>query len=139
MIQCFYASQENGSMCTSVWLAISLLVVCVVCSEPVVRSGFQSLQLVIADFLPAIPHAYVSVCVDMSGQYGLQTVNINISLTSIGLLVRGIGGVVTQHTSYITTFSYYCVCILAVCMLCETSTSPLMEYSDILCIARHDL
>ncbi len=51
------------------------------------RNGFQSLQLVIADFLPAIPHSYVSSCVDMAGQYGIQTVDINISLTSIGLLV----------------------------------------------------
>lgn len=42
----------------------------------------------ITDFLPAIPHCYVSVCVDVSGQYGLQKVDINISLTSIGLLVR---------------------------------------------------
>ena len=58
------------------------------CSEAVVRSGFQSLQLVIADFLPAIPHSCVTACVDMSGQYGLQIVDINISLTSIGLLVR---------------------------------------------------
>ena len=58
-----------------------------VLSELLIRSGFQSLQLVIADFLPAIPHSYVSSCVDMSGQYGLQTVDINISLTSIGLLV----------------------------------------------------
>jgi len=54
----------------------------------VVRSGFQSLQLLIADFLPAIPHSCLTVCVDMSGQYGLQTEDINISLTSIGLLVR---------------------------------------------------
>jgi hypothetical protein len=42
---------------------------------------------VIADFLTAIPHTCLSVCVDMSGRYGLQTVDINISLTSIGLLV----------------------------------------------------
>ena len=41
----------------------------------------------IADFLTAIPHTCVSVCVDISGRYGLQTVDINISLTSIGLLV----------------------------------------------------
>ncbi len=60
-------------------------------SEAVVRSGFQSLQLVTADFLPAIPHSCLSTCVDMSGQYGLQTVDINISLTSIGLLVSGWG------------------------------------------------
>ena len=58
-------------------------------SDNLVRAGFQSLQLVIADFLPAIPPSCVPSCVEVGGQYGLQTMDINISLTSIGILVRG--------------------------------------------------
>ena len=56
-------------------------------SENLVRAGFQSLQLVIADFLPAIPPSCVPSCVEVGGQYGVQTMDINISLTSIGILV----------------------------------------------------
>ena len=56
-------------------------------SEALVRAGFQSLQLVIADFLPVIPPLCLPTCVEVVGQYGLQTVDINVSLTSIGLLV----------------------------------------------------
>ena len=56
-------------------------------SENLVRAGFQSLQLVITDFLPAIPPSCVPSCVEVGGQYGLQTMDINISLTSIGILV----------------------------------------------------
>ena len=56
-------------------------------SENLVRAGFQSLQLVITDFLPSIPPSCVPSCVEVGGQYGLQTMDINISLTSIGILV----------------------------------------------------
>lgn len=58
------------------------------CSEALVRTGFQNLQLVMADFLPALPPSCVPVCVEVGGQYGLQKMDINISLTSVGLLVR---------------------------------------------------
>ena len=61
--------------------------VCVDCSEMLVRAGFQSLQLVIADFLPHLPPPSLPTTLNVSTRYGLQTVDINISLTSIGLLV----------------------------------------------------
>ena len=70
----------------SVWNILSLSLF-VSSSENLVRAGFQSLQLVIADFLPAIPSSCVPICVEVGGQYGLQTMDINISLTSIGILV----------------------------------------------------
>ena len=71
----------------------SFLVYCVIptsspYSEALVRTGFQSLQLVMADFLPALPPFCVPICVEVVGQYGLQKMDINISLTSVGLLVR---------------------------------------------------
>ena len=58
------------------------------------RAGFQSLQLVITDFLLYLPPSSLPITVEVATQYGLQTVDINISLTCIGLLVRegGRGG-----------------------------------------------
>ena len=62
--------------------------VCVcVSSEVLVRAGFQSLQLVVADFLPHLPPSSLPITLEVLTRYGLQTVDINISLTSVGLLV----------------------------------------------------
>ncbi|CAI8012315.1 Protein MON2 homolog, partial [Geodia barretti] len=55
-------------------------------SEALVRSGFQSLQLVVADFLPHLPPPSLPTTLHVSTRYGLQTVDINISLSSVGLL-----------------------------------------------------
>ena len=60
-------------------------------SEALVRAGFQSLQLVTTDFLPHLPVASLPVTLEVATQYGMQTVDINISLTSIGLLVSSLG------------------------------------------------
>lgn len=54
--------------------------------EKLVQTAFQSLQLVVADFLPIIPCVYLQVCVDVAAKFGLQHQELNISLTSIGLL-----------------------------------------------------
>ena len=51
------------------------------------RTGFQSLQLIVTDYLQLLPPVCLPVCVDSVGQYGLQCQDINISLTSIGQLV----------------------------------------------------
>ena len=51
------------------------------------RTGFQSLQLIVTDYLQLLPPVCLPVCVDSIGQYGLQCQDINISLTSIGQLV----------------------------------------------------
>ena len=57
------------------------------CSDVLVRSGFQSLQIIITDYLPSYPTVCVPTCVEVAGYYGLQAQDINVSLTSIGLLV----------------------------------------------------
>ena len=57
-------------------------------SDNLVRAGFQSLQLVVADFLSFLPAVCLPFCLEVTGQYGLQGQDLNISLTSIGLLVR---------------------------------------------------
>ena len=62
-------------------------------SESLVRAGFQSLQLVVADFLPHLPAPSLPTTLEVSTRYGLQTVDINISLTSIGLVVSILAGV----------------------------------------------
>ena len=42
------------------------------CSDVFVRSGFQSLQIIITDYLPSIPTVCVPTCVEVAGYYGLQ-------------------------------------------------------------------
>ncbi|XP_077982841.1 protein MON2 homolog [Glandiceps talaboti] len=54
--------------------------------ENLIRVAFQSLQLVVNDFLPMMPSQYLQVCVEVSAKFGLQNQELNISLTSIGLL-----------------------------------------------------
>ena len=55
--------------------------------EKLIQIAFQSLQLVVTDFLPIIPCVYLQVCVEVIAKFGLQEHELNISLTSIGLLV----------------------------------------------------
>ena len=52
------------------------------------RTAFQSLQLIVTDFLPTMPCTCLSICVDVTAKFGLQCQDLNISLTAIGLLVR---------------------------------------------------
>lgn len=57
-------------------------------SESLIRTAFQCLQLVVTDFLPTMPCMCLQIVVDVAGSFGLQNQELNISLTSIGLLVR---------------------------------------------------
>jgi len=57
------------------------------CREGLVRTAFQSLQLIVTDFLPTMPCTCLAVCVDVTAKFGLQCQDLNISLTAIGLLV----------------------------------------------------
>lgn len=54
--------------------------------ESLIRTAFQCLQLVVTDFLPAMPCTCLQIVVDVAGSFGLQNQELNISLTSIGLL-----------------------------------------------------
>ncbi|KAJ8394001.1 hypothetical protein AAFF_G00055340 [Aldrovandia affinis] len=54
--------------------------------ESLIRTAFQCLQLVVTDFLPTMPCTCLQVVVDVAGSFGLQNQELNISLTSIGLL-----------------------------------------------------
>lgn len=55
-------------------------------SEKLVQNSFMSLQLVVTDFLPMIPCKYLLVCVEVASKFGLQSQELNVSLTAIGLL-----------------------------------------------------
>uniref|UniRef100_A0A7M5XIT9 Mon2 C-terminal domain-containing protein n=1 Tax=Clytia hemisphaerica TaxID=252671 RepID=A0A7M5XIT9_9CNID len=55
-------------------------------SDVITRLAFQSLQLVVTDYLPIIPCWCLQVLVEVVGKFGLQPNEINISLTAIGLL-----------------------------------------------------
>lgn len=61
---------------------------CSFISESLIRTAFQCLQLVVTDFLPTMPCTCLQIVVDVAGSFGLQNQELNISLTSIGLLVR---------------------------------------------------
>ncbi|XP_018610506.2 protein MON2 homolog isoform X2 [Scleropages formosus] len=54
--------------------------------EALIRTAFQCLQLVVTDFLPTMPCMCLHSVVDVAGSFGLQNQELNISLTSIGLL-----------------------------------------------------
>uniref|UniRef100_A0A8C5PWF3 Protein MON2 homolog n=1 Tax=Leptobrachium leishanense TaxID=445787 RepID=A0A8C5PWF3_9ANUR len=54
--------------------------------EGLIRTAFQCLQLVVTDFLPTMPCTCLQIVVEVAGSFGLQNQELNISLTSIGLL-----------------------------------------------------
>lgn len=53
-----------------------------------VRVAFQALQLVVTDFMPLLPRSCLPLCIQTAARFGTQQVEVNISLTAIGLLVR---------------------------------------------------
>ncbi|XP_012587881.1 PREDICTED: protein MON2 homolog isoform X1 [Condylura cristata] len=54
--------------------------------ESLIRTAFQCLQLVVTDFLPTMPCSCLQIVVGVAGAFGLHSQELNISLTSIGLL-----------------------------------------------------
>ncbi|XP_064632193.1 protein MON2 homolog isoform X2 [Lineus longissimus] len=54
--------------------------------ESLIRIAFQSLQLVVTDFLPLMPPTCLQVVVEVASKFGKQSQELNISLTAIGLL-----------------------------------------------------
>lgn len=55
-------------------------------SDILIRSAFQCLQLIFADFLPTIPYRCYPQCVDCATTFGSQMTELNVSLTAVGLL-----------------------------------------------------
>ncbi|XP_017477968.1 PREDICTED: protein MON2 homolog isoform X1 [Rhagoletis zephyria] len=54
--------------------------------EPLIRTAFQCLQLVITDFLTVMPWRCLPLCIGTAAKFGSQTQELNISLTAIGLM-----------------------------------------------------
>ncbi|XP_076369562.1 mon2 homolog, regulator of endosome-to-Golgi trafficking isoform X2 [Tachypleus tridentatus] len=54
--------------------------------ESLIRSAFQCLQLVVADFLPIMPCTCLQLCADTAAKFGSQNQELNVSLTAVGLL-----------------------------------------------------
>ncbi|MQM19579.1 hypothetical protein Taro_052586, partial [Colocasia esculenta] len=48
--------------------------------------GFQSIRVIMNDELSTIPIQSLDVCIDVTGAYGEQKTDLNISLTAVGLL-----------------------------------------------------
>ncbi len=55
-------------------------------SDILIRSAFQCLQLIFTDFLPTIPYHCYPQCIDSATKFGSQETELNVSLTSVGLL-----------------------------------------------------
>ena len=79
-------------------------------SEGVIRLAFQSLQLVVTDFLPIMPCSCLQLCVEAAAKFGSQHQELNISLTAIGLLV----GIVV----FVFTSSLFSTCVFLKSELC---------------------
>ncbi|XWS58298.1 hypothetical protein CRYUN_Cryun08bG0021900 [Craigia yunnanensis] len=54
--------------------------------KDLVTLGFQCLRVIMNDGLSTIPPDCLNVCIDVTGAYGAQKTELNISLTAIGLL-----------------------------------------------------
>lgn len=55
--------------------------------ENLIRIAFQCLQLVVTDFLPLMPCKCLPLCLETTAKFGMQTRELNISLTAVGLMV----------------------------------------------------
>ncbi|XP_076468992.1 protein MON2 homolog [Babylonia areolata] len=55
-------------------------------NEKLVQMAFQCLQLVVTDYLPVMGSCHLEVVVEVAARFGLQTQELNVSLTAIGLL-----------------------------------------------------
>lgn len=55
--------------------------------ENLIRIAFQCLQLVVTDFLPLMPFKCLPLCLETTAKFGMQTRELNISLTAVGLMV----------------------------------------------------
>lgn len=55
-------------------------------SEALIRVAFQCLQLLVTDFFPVMPWQCLPLCVNTAATFGLQTQELNISLTAVGLM-----------------------------------------------------
>lgn len=55
-------------------------------NEKLVQMAFQCMQLVVTDYLPIIGSEHLEVVVEVAARFGLQTQELNVSLTAIGLL-----------------------------------------------------
>jgi hypothetical protein len=51
------------------------------------RLAFQSLQLIVADFLPTMPCTCLQLCIDVTAKFGQQLAELNVSLSAIVLMV----------------------------------------------------
>eukprot|EP00899_Mesostigma_viride_P020318 jgi/Mesvir1/28288/Mv04811-RA.1 len=80
--------QMRGDKLTDGWLPILALLRQVAISEEegLVPLGFQCMQLAVNDSLSNVPDKYLRMCIGTVTAYGAQKVDMNISLTAIGLL-----------------------------------------------------
>lgn len=98
------------------WRNLKWVCVCVFCScfvflrESLIRTAFQCLQLVVTDFLPTMPCTCLQIVVEVAGSFGLHNQELNISLTSIGLLVSFILTYSDTASGFFFFFKWKIIC-----------------------------
>ena len=80
--------QRHGERLTDGWTPVfRLLSVVPGLEDPeTVGLAFQSVQLIAADYMPAMPFARLKKCLEVAVAYGKQQTDLNVSLTTISLL-----------------------------------------------------
>lgn len=67
-----------------------------------IRIAFDSIKMVVTDFLPAIPLSVYPLLLDTIANFGTQNVDVNICLTAIGLLWN-VSDYVSRHMAQMHT------------------------------------
>jgi len=80
--------QRHGERLTDGWTPVfRLLAVVPGQGDPETTSlGFQSVEVVCSDYMPAMPFPRLKRCLEVAVEYGKQQVDVNVSLTAISLL-----------------------------------------------------
>ncbi|XP_048499191.1 uncharacterized protein LOC104890970 isoform X6 [Beta vulgaris subsp. vulgaris] len=80
--------ERHGEKLNDSWQDILEMLRSVACAaeKDLITLGFQSLRVIMNDGLSTIPVDCLQVCIDVTGAYGAQQTELNISLTAIGLL-----------------------------------------------------
>eukprot|EP00698_Gefionella_okellyi_P007295 TRINITY_DN1772_c0_g1_i1.p1 TRINITY_DN1772_c0_g1~~TRINITY_DN1772_c0_g1_i1.p1 ORF type:complete len:1448 (+),score=361.17 TRINITY_DN1772_c0_g1_i1:50-4393(+) len=103
----FHLLQAAGQDITSGWALLLGLLDHVASDDDkaVIPSAFRSVQMICHDFILNIPADCLERCISVIGRYCLQRVDVNISLTAIGLLWDFADFLKKQHESIMSALS----------------------------------
>lgn len=84
----FNALQRHGEQLTEGWDPVLDLLEAVAkgSSGALIGPAFKSLQLLCSDFAGSIPPRHMARCIEVAAGYGLQSFDVNVSLTAMSVL-----------------------------------------------------